>query len=498
MGEELQEKLFNKKEDGWKDLKEGEKEEIFKLADDYIAFLNKSKTEREFIKNAKKLADENGYTDIINKQSLQPGDKIYFINREKSMYLAIIGEQDIEEHGMHIIGSHVDSPRLDLKPNPLSEEGGLAYFKTHYYGGIKKYQWTTIPLSIHGVVVKTNGEKIEINIGEEETDPIFTITDLLPHLAQDQMEKKLKNGIEGEDLKLLIGSIPFTCKNLEGKKDEIEGQIEFEINEEKSNECSTNKKECTVSEKVKLNILYILNKKYGITEKDLLSAELELVPAFKARSLGFDESMVAAYGQDDKVCAYTSLAAMMKLQNVKNTAVCILSDKEEIGSMGNTGMESHMFDFFISEILNKLGINKPNLLEKIFCFSKMLSSDVDAGFDPIYASVSDTANAGYIGKGISLNKYTGARGKSGASDANAEYVAWVRNLLEKNDIKYQIAELGKVDIGGGGTIAYILANKGTDVIDCGVPLLSMHSPYEVTSKYDIYAAHKTYEAFWKE
>ena len=292
------------------------------------------------------------------------------------------------------------------------------------------------------------------------------------------LKKKLKNGVEGEDLKLLIGSIPITCC----KKEEGE----------------SNKKQCNVSEKVKLNILNLLNQKYGINESDLLSAELELVPAFKARSLGFDESMVAGYGQDDKVCAYTSLAAMMSLQNVKNTAVCILSDKEEIGSMGNTGMESHMFDFFISEILNKLGINKPNLLDKVFCFSKMLSSDVDAGFDPIYAYVSDTANAGYLGRGITLNKYTGARGKSGASDANAEYVAWVRNILEKNEIKYQVSELGKVDIGGGGTIAYILANKGVDVIDCGVPVLSMHAPYEVTSKYDIYSAYKTYEAFWKE
>ena len=465
MGEELKGKLFNKKENGWKNLDEAKKQEIFKLSDEYMEFLNKSKTEREFIKNAKKLADENGYTDIINKKELKPGDKIYFINRGKSMYLAIIGEQNIEENGIHIIGSHVDSPRLDLKPNPLCEDGGLAYFKTHYYGGIKKYQWTTIPLSLHGVIVKTNGEKIEVNIGENEADPIFTITDLLPHLAQDQMEKKLKNGIDGEDLKLLIGSIPY--------------------DDEK------------ISEKVKLNILNILNQKYGITETDLSSSELELVPAFRARTLGFDGSMVAAYGQDDKVCAYTSLVAMMKLEHVKNTAVCILSDKEEIGSMGNTGMESHMFDFFISEILNKLGINKPNLLDRVFCFSKMLSSDVDAGFDPIYASVSDTLNAGYLGRGITLNKYTGARGKSGASDANAEYVAWVRNVLEKNDIKYQITELGKVDIGGGGTIAYILANKGADVIDCGVPVLSMHAPYEVTSKYDVYQAYKGYEAFWK-
>ena len=465
MSEELKQKLFNQKKDGWEGLDSAKQEEIFDLSQKYINFLNEAKTEREFIKQARKVANENGYKDIIEFNTLKPGDKVYFINREKSMYLAIIGEKSIEE-GLHIIGSHVDSPRLDLKPNPLYEDTGLAYFKTHYYGGIKKYQWTTIPLSMHGVIVKPDGEKIEINIGEDENDPIFTITDLLPHLAQEQMEKKLKNGIEGENLSLLIGSIPYQSEK--------------------------------VSEKVKLNILDILNKKYGITEADLTSSEIELVPAFKAKSLGFDSSMVAAYGQDDKVCAYTSLHAMMELQSVKNTAICILSDKEEIGSMGNTGMESHMFDFFISEILNKLQVNRPNLLDKVFCFSKMLSSDVDAGYDPLYSSVSDKYNAGFLGKGISLNKYTGGKGKSGASDANAEYVAWIRNILEKNDIKYQIAELGKVDIGGGGTIAYILANKGADVIDCGVPVLSMHAPYEVTSKYDVYSAYKTYKAFWQE
>ena len=465
MGEELKQKLFNKKEDGWDVTDESQKEEIFSLSKQYMDFLNKAKTEREFIKEARKLADANGFKDIMEFDTLKPGDKIYFVNRGKSMYLAIIGENSIEE-GMHIIGSHVDSPRLDLKPNPLYEDTGLAYLKTHYYGGIKKYQWTTIPLSMHGVIVKTNGEKIEINIGEDENDPIFTITDLLPHLAQEQMEKKLKNGVEGENLNLLIGSIPLGDKK--------------------------------VSERVKLNILNILNEKYGITEADLTSSEIELVPAFKARSLGLDASLVAAYGQDDKVCAYTSLKAMMELNSVKNTAVCILSDKEEIGSMGNTGMESHMFEFFISEILNKLGVNRPNLLDKVFCFSKMLSSDVDAGFDPIYASVSDKHNAGFLGKGISLNKYTGSRGKSGASDANAEYVAWVRNVLEKNKILYQVAELGKVDVGGGGTIAYIIANKGADVIDCGVPVLSMHAPYEVTSKYDVYSAYRTYKAFWQE
>lgn len=465
MSEELKNKLFNKKENGWKDLNNEEKNKIFDFSSNYMNFLNISKTEREFVKNARKLADENGYKDIMEFDSLKPGDKIYFINREKSMYLAIIGTEPIE-NGLHIIGSHVDSPRLDLKPNPLCEDTELAYFKTHYYGGIKKYQWTTIPLAIHGRIVKPNGEKIDICIGEDANDPIFTITDLLPHLAQDQMQKKLKDGIDGEDLKLLVGSIPYGNEN--------------------------------GTDLVKLNILNILNEKYGITEADLSSSEIELVPEFKARSLGFDSGLVAAYGQDDKVCAYTSLMAMMELDNVKNTAVCILSDKEEIGSMGNTGMESHMFDFFVSEILNKLGVNKPNLLDRVFCFSKMLSSDVDAGYDPIYASVSDRENAGFLGKGISLNKYTGARGKSGASDANAEYVAWIRNLLEKNDIKYQIAELGKVDIGGGGTIAYIIANKGADVIDLGVPVLSMHAPYEVTSKYDVYSAYRTYKAFWQE
>ena len=464
MEENLEKKLFHTKTVGWEEADENQKNEIFNLAQNYMNFLNKAKIEREFAAQAIKLAQENGYKDIAEFDHLQAGDKIYFNNRGKSVYLAIIGTENIE-NGLHIIGSHIDSPRLDLKPNPLYEDTGLAYFKTHYYGGIKKYQWTTIPLAIHGVIVKTNGEKININIGESEDDPIFTITDLLPHLAQTQMEKKLKDGVEGENLNLLIGSIPYKDENSK--------------------------------EKVKLNVLNILNKKYGIVEADLQSAELELVPAFKARSLGFDEGMVAAYGQDDKVCAYSSLAALMTVQNPKVTSVCILADKEEIGSVGNTGMESHIFDFFISEILNKLGINRPNLLDKVFCFSKMLSSDVDAGFDPIFASVSDRNNAGYMGKGISLNKYTGARGKSGASDANAEYVAWVRNILESNNIKYQMPELGKVDVGGGGTIAYILANKGVDVIDCGVPVLSMHAPYEVTSKFDIYSAFRTYKAFWE-
>ena len=461
--EDLKKKLFSSKENGWLELNNNTKQDVFSYAKGYINYLNNSKTEREIIATSKKIAEENGFQDIEKIKELKAGDKIYYINHEKSMYLAIIGKDNIE-NGLNIIGSHADSPRLDLKPNPLYEDSELAFFKTHYYGGIKKYQWTTIPLAIHGVIVKANGEKVEIKIGEDETDPIFTITDLLPHLAQDQMEKKLKNGIDGEDLNLLVGSIPYDKE---------------------------------ITEAVKLNILNILNEKYGITEVDFTSSELELVPAMPCRSMGFDSSMVAGYGQDDKICVYASLTALMKRDNPKKTAVCIISDKEEIGSMGNTGMESHVFDTFIAEILNKMGINKPNLLDKVFCKSKMLSADVDAALDPIYASVSERNNASYLGKGVGLNKYTGARGKSGASDANAEFVAEIRHIFENNNVKYQVSELGKVDVGGGGTIAYILANKGVDVIDCGVPILSMHSPYEVSSKFDLYSAYQGYIAFWK-
>ncbi|MCI8362230.1 MAG: aminopeptidase [Clostridia bacterium] len=460
--EKLKDSLFRKIKTGWEGIEEGIKENIFKFCDGYIEFLNKSKTEREIIKSVKEIAESNGFKNIREFQSLKSGDKVYYINRDKSMYLAIIGEEAIE-NGINIIGAHADSPRLDLKPNPLYEDSGLAFLKTHYYGGIKKYQWTTIPLSIHGVIVKANGEKVEINIGEDENDPIFTITDLLPHLASEQMERKLKEGIKGEELNLLVGSIPYNGEN--------------------------------VSEAVKLNILKILNDKYGITEVDFVSSEIELVPAFNSKTMGLDRSMVAGYGQDDKVCVYTSVKALIEIQKPRTTAVCIISDKEEIGSMGNTGMESHVFDTFISEILNRLGINKPNLLDKVFINSKMLSADVDAAYDPTFASAYEKNNAGYIGRGLGLNKYTGARGKSGASDANAEFVAQVRGIFEENNVKYEFAELGRIDIGGGGTIAYILANKGVDVIDCGVPVLSMHAPYEVTSKFDIYEAYKGYKAF---
>jgi len=333
-----------------------------------------------------------------------------------------------------MVGAHVDTPRIDLKPNPLYEDTGYSYFKTHYYGGIKKYQWTALPLSLKGVIIKANGEKIDVSIGEDEDDPIFTITDLLPHLAQEQMEKKLKEGIAGEDLNLLIGSIPY------GEDEKL-------------------------AERIKLNTLKLLNEKYGIVEADLISSELQLVPAFGAKSLGFDKSMIAGYGQDDRVCSYASLRAILNVANPTKTAVCILVDKEEVGSMGNTGMMSHTFDNFIAEILNKTGENKLNLLDKVFCNSKMLSADVDAAYDPIYTSVFEKNNAAFLGYGVGVNKYSGSRGKAGGSDANAEYLGYVRKMLEDNNILYQVSELGKVDVGGGGTIAFILANKGIDVID---------------------------------
>ena len=463
-GEELKERLFNTKKNGWINVSDEEKERIFNYCAGYMDFLNKSKTEREIIKNATHMARERGYRDISEYDHLNAGDKVYYVNREKNLFLAVIGKESIE-NGVNIIGSHADSPRLDLKPNPIYEDKEFAYFKTHYYGGIKKYQWTAIPLSIHGVIVKKDGEKVEVNIGENENDPIFTITDLLPHLAQDQMQKKLKDGVEGENLNLLIGSIPY--------------------------------KDQKISEKVKLNILDILNRRYGITERDFISAEIELVPAFRCRSLGFDESLIAGYGQDDKVCVYTSLTAILNTENPNKTAVCILADKEEIGSMGNTGMESNVFSTFLAEILNKLNINRPNLLDKVLCNSKMLSADVDAGLDPIYSSVADLNNACYLNRGVGMNKYTGVAGKANASDANAEFLAYIRNIFESNDVDYQIAELGRVDKGGGGTIAYILANKGVDVVDCGVGVLSMHAPFEVTSKYDVYQAYKGYTAFYR-
>ena len=454
------ENIKNKKVCGWLELDDLEKEKLFSFNDSYLEFLNNVKTEREANKYIIRELTNNGFVNVNNLDKLNVGDKVYYDNRGKSVFAAVIGKNNLEE-GINLIGAHIDSPRLDLKPNPLYQDSKLALLKTHYYGGIKKYQWTTIPLALHGVIVKKNLEKLVINIGEDDNDPIFTITDLLPHLAVKQEDKKLRDAIEGEGLNLLVGSIP---------KDDSE-------------------------ESIKENILSLLNEKYGLIEADFVSAELEVVPVFKAKSLGFDRSMVASYGQDDRVCAYTSLKAIIDAKPSSYTQVAIFADKEEIGSVGNTGMYSDVFDMFMNELLSKSGEYNFTSLNKLYCNSRMLSADVGAGVDPNYQDVSEKNNASYIGYGVEINKYTGSRGKGGASDANAEFVSFVRSIFEENNVKYQVSELGKVDIGGGGTIAYILANKGIDVIDCGVPVISMHSPYEVTSKYDVYSAYCCYKAF---
>ena len=461
----LKEKLFRTKKNGWENIEENKKKKIFEFSKEYIDFINEAKTERECTKKFTEILENNGFKNIDNLNSLKAGDKVYYINRYKNVYAAVIGSDDLVK-GFNIIGAHIDSPRLDLKPNPLYESNELALLKTHYYGGIKKYQWVNIPLSMHGIIM-TKDKKIEINIGEKDDEPVFTIADLLPHLASEQNKKKLNDAISGEDLNILVGSIPY------------------ETEEE-------------ISEKVKLNILNILNKKYGIVERDFVSSEIEFVPAMKARNLGFDESLVAGYGQDDRVCAYTSLKALLNIENPKRTAICLLADKEEIGSMGNTGMSSRVFEYFLNQILNKTIGNKPGLLDTCLKSSRVLSADVTAGYNPNFQSIYEKNNESYIGHGISVIKYTGSASKGGASDANAEFVGYIRNLFEKNNIAYQNSEMGKIGVGAGGTIAYILADRGSDVIDCGVPVLSMHSPYEITSKFDIYNAYKAYEVFYKD
>lgn len=464
-GQKLKEKLLKNDKNGWLEASETERKAILKFSDGYIQFLNHGKTERECVEQAVEKAQKAGFKELSTVKSLKAGDKVYFVNRAKNVILAVIGSEPIE-NGVNVVGAHIDSPRLDLKPNPLYEDTELAYFKTHYYGGIKKYQWVTIPLAIHGVVALKNGTNVKVKIGDEDDDVTFVITDLLPHMARKQMEKKLSEGIEGEDLNLLIGSIPF--------------------DDEK------------ISEKVKLNIMQLLNEKYGIVEKDFLSAELEIVPGFNAKTIGFDRSMVGGYGQDDKVCAYCSLQAILETKNPKKTAICLLVDKEEIGSVGNTGMEARTFETFLGELLRLHKEDSDhNVMNRTLANSSMLSADVDGAFDPIYASTSEKRNSSYFGMGVGMNKYTGGRGKSGANDANAEFIAKIRKLFDDNKVKFQIAELGKVDEGGGGTIAYILANKGMNVIDCGTPVLSMHSPYEVASKFDVYMSYKAYKVFMK-
>ena len=460
-------KVANKK-DIWNNYSASEKKSLEKLCANYRNFLSDCKTERECIKEIIAQAKKVGYKDlaqvIANKEKLQAGDKVYSVCMKKSIVLFNIGSNPLEE-GMNILGAHIDSPRLDIKQNPLYEDGGLAYLDTHYYGGIKKYQWVTVPLAIHGVVAKKDGSIVEINIGEAETDPVFCVTDLLIHLAQDQMQKNAAKVVEGENLDILVGTLP-----LDGAEKNA----------------------------VKANILKIISKKYYIEEEDFLSAELEVVPAGRAREAGLDRSMIISYGQDDRVCAYTSLVAMLETKNVQRTACCLLVDKEEIGSVGATGMQSRFFENAVAEVLNLLGQYTDLALRRCLANCKMLSSDVTSGYDALYKSAFDMKNIAYLGHGMAFNKFTGSRGKSGSNDANAEYLGNIRSIMEKNNVSIQFSELGRVDLGGGGTIAYIMALYGMQVIDSGVAVLNMHSPWEITSKIDIYETKKGYSAFLKD
>ncbi len=452
----------------WKDYDKKEIKELEKICKEYRKFLDNGKTERECVRYIVEQAKEAGYLDFeevkASGKKLKTGDKVYAVNMKKAIALFHIGEAPLEE-GMNILGAHIDSPRMDVKQNPLYEDTDFAYLDTHYYGGIKKYQWVTLPLAIHGVVAKKNGEVIDIVIGEDDKDPIFCVTDLLIHLAGEQMEKKANKVVEGEQLDILIGSRPLA-------------------KEEK--------------EPVKKMILSILKKKYDVEEEDFLSAELEIVPAGKARNAGLDESMIMGYGQDDRVCAYTSAVAMFDMQEVKRTACCLLVDKEEIGSVGATGMQSKFFENTVAELLDNMGVYNELKLKRTLANSFMLSSDVSAAYDPSYASAFEKKNAAYFGRGVVFNKFTGSRGKSGSNDANAEYIGKLRKIMDDNNVAFQTAELGKVDIGGGGTIAYILSLYGMNVIDSGVAVLNMHAPWEITSKADIYEAYKSYKAFLKD
>ncbi len=458
------ERLSYKRKNVYEELTENQKQEMQSLCDEYRTFLDEGKTERECVIKAVAMAKERGFEDVASKKELKTGDKVYKINRNKNILLAVIGSDDIK-NGINLVGAHIDSPRLDLKPNPLYESNDMAFLKTHYYGGIKKYQWTAIPLAIHGVIFTNEGKQITLNIGEKESDPVFCITDLLPHLAKDQMSKKMTEGIEGEKLNVLIAGMPIDADD--------------------------------IKEKVKFSVLKLLNERYGITERDFLTAEIEIVPAFKARNVGLDESFVGAYGQDDRVCAYTTLKAVFDVENPKRTAVAILVDKEEIGSAGNTGMLSAFFGMTVAEMIEKMTgkcsvVDYNTVIENSAC----MSSDVSAAVDPNYEGVFEKNNSTFAGYGMALMKYTGSRGKSSSSDANSEFVYKICKIMDDNNVIWQTGELGKIDQGGGGTIAQYVANLNMDVIDCGVPVLSMHSPFEVTAKSDIYMAYKSYVAFY--
>ncbi len=456
----------------WEHYSDEEKGKVFSFAEEYRQFISECKTERECVDSFTELAKAAGFIDMAEikkeQKKLEPGDRVYAVNQGKAMALFVVGSAPLEE-GMNILGAHIDSPRLDLKQNPLYEDTGLAMLDTHYYGGVKKYQWVTLPLALHGVIVKKDGTKVTVNVGEKPDDPVFGVSDLLIHLAAEQMEKKANKVIDGENLDILIGSIPAD------KKDEKE-----------------------LKERVKVNILNILKEQYGIEEEDFLSAEIEVVPAGAARDYGFDRSMVMGYGHDDRVCAYPSFEAILQMEKPEHTSVCLLVDKEEIGSVGATGMHSRFFENMAAELMNAMGGYSELGLRRALAASKVLSSDVSAAFDPNYPSVMEKRNAAYFGRGMVFNKYTGSRGKSGSNDANAEYVGELREIMTKHGVFFQTSELGKVDQGGGGTIAYILANYGMQVIDSGVAVLNMHAPWEIISKADLYEAYKGYVAFLKE
>ena len=453
-------------ENAWKKYA-GNLDPVMNFGKDYIDFMTLSKTERETVDNSIKITEKAGFKDLNAVSELKAGDKVYFNNRGKSLFLFVLGKEDLAK-GLNILGAHVDSPRLDLKQHPLYEDSGLVLLDTHYYGGIKKYQWVAQPLALHGVVCKKDGSLVKVVIGESEDDPVVGVSDLLIHLAADQMKKTGSNVVEGEDLNVLFGSIPATTEEDE-------------------------------KELVKKNILNLLKEKYDIEEDDFISAEIEVVPAGKARDYGFDRSMVMAYGQDDNVCAYTSLRAIVEEENPERTSCCILSDKEEVGSQGNTGMCSSAFENTLAELMDKCGQYSELNIRRCLRNSMMLSSDVSAAHDPNYPSVSSpNQNNAEFGKGIVFNKYTGSRGKGGSNDANPEFIAKIRKVLDDNGVNYQTSELGKVDQGGGGTIAYILANKDVEVIDAGVAVQNMHACYEVTSKVDIYEAYLAYKVFLKD
>lgn len=442
---------------------------------DYKAFLDSGKTERECVESIKSLAEKHGYKDLASVESVKAGSRVYVTKMNKSIALFEVGSDPLEK-GMDILGAHIDSPRLDVKQNPIMEKDFICYINTHYYGGIKKYQWVTIPLAIHGVVCKTDGTTVKINVGEEENDPVFCISDILPHLAQKQMKENAAEFISGESLDLIAGSV------IPPKKDKKEEEKKDDKKDDKKGSC-------------KKAVLKILEAKYGIKEADFMSAELEVVPAGKTRDLGFDRSLILGYGQDDRSCAYTSLRALLDGETQAHTRCCVCVDKEEIGSVGATGMASHFFENAVAELVAKAGTYSDLTLRRCLENSNMLSSDVNAAFDPQNTDLFDRDNASFLGAGIVFNKYTGSRGKYSANDANPEYIARVRAVLEAANIPYQMSELGKVDQGGGGTIAYLAAKYGMNVVDAGVPVLSMHAPWEITAKEDIYQAYEAYKAF---